>query len=217
MTEAQQETVTAAAEQGLAEALQSIQVESPGIVSGEVLPYTDDDESYPEDPVEIPNKDADAKAGPPKLGEWQDFFSRIVIKYGTDWYMNTMLRDIDPALLKPSDLAALSLSADDRKRIARPFAELATKSTVAKKYGRTIVSSADSVESAMILAKWARAVSRIGKKYRPAKQPKTGRPQHQHSQQAVPSQNGHGNANGNLGSGTVPVGNPIIFDGFAGN
>jgi hypothetical protein len=217
MTEAQQETVTAAAEQGLAEALQSIQVESPGTVSDEVLPYTDYG-TYPEDPVEVPNKDADAKAGPPKLGEWQDFFSRIVIKYGTNWYMDMMLRDIDPALLKPSDLAALSLSADDRKKIARPFAELATKSAVAKKYGRTIVSSADSVESAMILAKWARTVSRIGKKYRPAKQPKAVRTQqHQHSQQVVPSQNGHGSANGNLGSGTVPVGNPIVIDGFAGN
>lgn len=211
MTEAQQDQeLTADLDQGLAEAIQSIQVESPVIGSEESSP----EYAYSqEEALAVPGKDADAKAGPPKLSEWQDFFSRIIIKYGTNWYMDMMLRDIDPSVLSPSDLAALTISREDRNRIARPFAELANKSGLARKHGRMIVSSADSVESAMILMKWTRTVSRIGKKYRPQK-PKPARQQHQH---VSPSQNGNGNANGNLGSGTVPVGNTIVIDGFSGN
>lgn len=162
----------------------------------------------------IPDGDNDAKTGPPKVGEWQDFFSRIVIKYGTDMYMNMMLRDIDPAVLEPSDLVQLALSADDRKAIARPFAEFANKSKAARKHGRMIVSSADSVESVMILLKWGRSVSRIGRKHRAPKH-RNKPPAQQHQHQHVTSQNG-ANGNGNIGPGSLPA-DPFIVEGFAGN
>jgi hypothetical protein len=166
--------------------------------------------SYRDD---IPDGDNDAKTGPPKVAEWQDFFSRIIIRYGTDFYMNMMLRDIDPELLSPADLVQLKLTSDDRKSIARPFAEFANKSKWARKNGRMIVSSADSVESAMILMKWARTVSRIGRKYRKPRE-KTRKPllpQHQHQ---TASQNG-AHVNGNLGPGAPAE--PVIIAEFSGN
>lgn len=205
-----------AAEAAMTEAVQSIQIAVPDTVSEDVA-----DNAVDYTPDDIPDKDPEAKSGPPKLSEWQDFFSRIVIKYGTDWYMNTMLRDIDPSVLQPSDLVQMHLSPDDRRKIARPFAELANKSKVAKKYGRTIVSSADSVESAMILMKWARTVSRIQKKYRVPKTPKPGlMTRHQHTGTApeptmTAEQRSRTVNNGNIGPSPVPSG--INFDGFAGN
>lgn len=165
---------------------------------------------------DIPDGDSTAKTGPPKVEEWQKFFSRIVIKYGTDFYMNMMLRDIDPAVLQPSDLAQLHLEEDERKAIARPFAEFANKSKLARKHGRMIVSSADSVESVIILLKWSRSVSRIGRKYRKPRE-KTRQPiarphQHQHADQ---TQNGT-TVNGNSGPGT-PASPEVVFEGFSGN
>ena len=166
---------------------------------------------------DLPEGDNTALTGPPKVGEWQDFFSRIVIRYGTDLYMNFMLRDIDPDALQPSDYVQLALTADDRKTIARPFAEYANKSKWARKNGRMIVSSADSVESILILMKWARSVSRIGRKYRKPRE-KTRQPLRtaQHNHQQTPN----GTAapvNGNIGPSPSPAVPSGVFVPFAGS
>jgi hypothetical protein len=210
------------ADQNLAEALQTavLQIDpdtdsAEGIapsfsVPGHVESFRDD----------IPGKDQEARTGPPKIGEWQDFFARIVIRYGTDFYMNLMLRDIDSESLKPSDWAQLSITADERTAIARPFAEFANKSKVARKHGRLIVSSADSVESAILLMKWGRSVSRIARKYKkPKEQPKRQlipRPhQHQTPPAAATAQNGTA-VNGNIGSSAVPQ-SAVVFEPYAGS
>lgn len=164
---------------------------------------------------DIQEGDSEARTGPPKVGEWQTFFSRIVIKYGTDLYMNMMLRDIEPDELTPAEIAQLGLSSDERKAIARPFAEFANKSKLARKHGRMIVSSADSVESAMILMRWGRTVSRIGRKHRkPKVRPVRG--QHQHVNPFA-TQNGSAPVNGNLGSSPLPSESFVVVEGFAGN
>jgi hypothetical protein len=213
-------------EQNLAEALQTAVLQ--------IGPGTDSDDTGPSFSVpghvesfrdDISGKDQEAKTGPPKIGEWQDFFARIVIRYGTDFYMNLMLRHIDPESLKPSDWAQLSITAEERISIARPFAELANKSKLTRKHGRMIVSSADSVESAILLMKWGRSVSKISKKYRKPKEqdrrrvlPRPHQHQPQQAQQATPpaaSQNGTAH-NGNIGSSALPQPS-VILEPFSGS
>jgi hypothetical protein len=221
MTTPEQET---AEEQTLTEALQTavLQIdpatdsdgtEAPSFaVPGHVESFRDD----------IQKKDPEAKTGPPKISDWQDFFSRIVIRYGTDFYMNLILRDIDPEQLKPSDWAQLTITAEERIAIARPFAELANKSKLARKHGRMIVSSADSVESAILLMKWGRSVSRISKKY---SKPKDGKPKrslmprpHNHqTAPAAPAQQQNGApANGNFRSSPLSQ-SAVTLEPFSGS
>jgi hypothetical protein len=215
--------LTEADETGLTEALQS------AVLS--VVPVTDSDVTADDDVYTAPSAvapsssfrddldtdNSDAKSGPPKIGDWQKFISRIVIKYGTDIYMNFMLRDIDETTLTPAELSQLAITAEERNVIARPFAELANKSKLARKHGRMIIASADSVETTMILMKWARTVSRIGNRHRPPK-PKRGRPAavpHSH-QQTSTERNGAGQANGDIRSSAFP-GGAVVIEGFAGS
>ena len=220
--------LTEADETGLTEALQTAVL---SVVPATVSEDTGQDNEHvypaygvgPDEPAgvfeELDTSNAEARSGPPKIGDWQSFFSRIVIRYGTDIYMNFMLRDIDETTFTPAELAQLAISAEERNVIARPFAELANKSKWARKNGRMIVSSADSVETAMILMKWARNVNRIGNRHRPPK-PKRGRPaiiprQHSHTPQTGATQNGAGQVNGNIGPSSPQA--AVVFEGFAGN
>jgi hypothetical protein len=109
----------------------------------------------------------DAKAGPPSLDEWQNFFSRVVLRLVTEWYVNYAFRGIDEDTLSDKELDRLAMSDDERQMIAVPFAELSHKSKLMRRYGRTIVASGDAVNSLVVLAAWASRVNRIASKHRP--------------------------------------------------
>lgn len=132
--------------------------------------------------------DGDAKSTPPRVDEWQDFFSRTVIKLATDWWINTAFKGIDENLLTEREIQRIRLEKDQRDRIARPFAELANKVKFVRKHGRLIVSSTDSVESAVELGQWFMRVNRIASKYRP-RQPVKARVTHTHTQAAAGGEN----------------------------
>lgn len=112
------------------------------------------------------------KSGPPNLDEWQDFFSRIAIRFACDWYITFAFRGIDEDIVSERDLKRLRLTPEERQEIARPFAEFANKSKLLRKHGRTIVATADSFESMVTLGMWFSRVNRIANKYRPQKERK---------------------------------------------
>lgn len=106
-----------------------------------------------------------AKTTPPSADEWLDFFSRIVVRFITEWYVDAVFRKIDEDLVSDDDAAKLLLTEDERNVIARPFAEFANKNKLMRKHGRQIVAFADSFESVYILAQWFGRVNRIARKY----------------------------------------------------
>ena len=112
-------------------------------------------------------RDNEPKGTPPNVDEWLDFFSRIVIRFLTEWYVDMMFHDINEDDVTESDAAKLLLDPEERDIIARPFAEYANKNPFMKKHGRQIVAFADSFESVVILARWFGRVNRIHRKYRP--------------------------------------------------
>lgn len=122
----------------------------------------------PEKPVRV-----DIKTGPPAADEWLDFFSRIILKIGMELYTDFAFRGIDESVVTDIDLKRIQVRKEERDTIARPFAELATKTKWTRKHGRQIVAATDSLESAMTLGIWMRRVNRIAKKYRPKKEHKS--------------------------------------------
>jgi hypothetical protein len=112
---------------------------------------------------------SEATAGPPNLGEWQDFFSRILIKFATDWYITLAFRGIDEESLSEREIERLRLSKAERDNIARPFAELSNRSKFMRKHGRTLVASADSFDAFVTLGMWVSRVNRIAKRHKPPK------------------------------------------------
>lgn len=106
-----------------------------------------------------------AKTTPPTADEWLDFFSRIVVRFITEWYVDAVFRKIDEDLVSDEDAARLLLTEEERNVIARPFAEFANKNKLMRKHGRQIVAFADSFESVYILAQWFGRVNRIARKY----------------------------------------------------
>lgn len=124
-------------------------------------------------------KREDLRTGAPKVDEWLDFFSRIVLKVGMELYTDAVFKDIDESVVTVADLKRIQVTKQERDTIARPFAEYATKNPVLKKHGRQIVALTDSAESLITLGIWARRVNRVAKKYKPAKPkgPQVVRPQ----------------------------------------
>lgn len=126
--------------------------------------------------VEKPDRLSDpteAKKGPPTLNEWQDFFSRFVVKLIIDAYLFFALGDLLDELT-PMELQQIMLTKDDMKEMAAPFATMANRSSLAKKHGRTIIGFADSYESILNFLFWMRRVNRVAKKHggKPKRQPK---------------------------------------------
>jgi hypothetical protein len=113
-----------------------------------------------------------AKAGPPTLAEWQDFFARVVFLTVAEWYVSWAFRGVPEELIADEDLDKLTLSKEDRAQIAAPFAELANKSSIARKHGRQIIALADSMEAIIIVGMWVSKVNRTARKYKPAKKAK---------------------------------------------
>lgn len=142
--------------------------------------------------------DSGAKGTAPNAAEWEDFFSRIVIRFLTEWYVDIAFRGIDEDLVTEQDAAKLLLTEDERNVIARPFAEYANKNPFLRKHGRQIVAFADSFESVVILGQWFSRVNRVARKYN--KIGKTtvmrGKAEHSHgdSGQSAASANGHATA-----------------------
>jgi len=106
------------------------------------------------------------RSGPPRVDEWQHFFSRIVIGTLTDFYVTIAFRGIDEDRLTEKETEMLIMRKEERDSIARPLAEFANKTPYLRKRGRLIVSSAASVESLVALGMWFSRVNRIARKYR---------------------------------------------------
>lgn len=110
-------------------------------------------------------KDEKAKASAPRLDEWQDFFSRVLIRSVTDFYVDRAFRGIDEDWLSDSEIERIHLREAERNRIAKPFAELAHRTKIIKKHGRAIISLSDSIDSIITLGMWFSRVNRIAAKY----------------------------------------------------
>jgi hypothetical protein len=110
-----------------------------------------------------------AAAGAPKLDEWMDFFSRVVLRTLCDFYVDFAFRGVDEDAVSPGDVERLKLSQEERQEIAAPLASYANKSKLMRKHGRMIIAGADSVDALIILGMWMARVQRIAKKYRPVK------------------------------------------------
>lgn len=111
-----------------------------------------------------------AKSGPPTIAEWQGFVSGLVFRLLTDGYINFAFRGIDEDVISDRDLAKLTLTEEERDRLAVPFAEFANKSKFLRKHGRMIMATADSAESGYILAGWMIRVNAVAARYRPQRQ-----------------------------------------------
>jgi hypothetical protein len=114
-----------------------------------------------------PTIDKDASARPPSIDEWYDFFARIVLTIICDEYIDFAFRGIDEDLLSDHEVDRLQLKDDERKRMARPFAELSHKSKFMRKHGRAIVASGGAFDAIIALGAWTRRVNRIARRYRP--------------------------------------------------
>ena len=109
----------------------------------------------------------DAKATPPSLDEWVRFFSNVVLRVGTEFYIDLAFRGIDEEAVTEHDLERLAMTDEERKLIATPFAELSHKSKLMRKHGRMIVASGDALNAVVVLGIWMGRVRRIAAKYRP--------------------------------------------------
>jgi hypothetical protein len=127
----------------------------------------------PED--EVDDAPPPARSGPPRVDEWQHFFSKVLIGTLTDFYVMAAFRGIDEEQLSEKDAKSLVMTKNERDAIARPLAEFANKTPYLRKRGRLIVSSADSLESLVTLGMWFSRVNRISRKHRPnrAQRPRT--------------------------------------------
>lgn len=109
----------------------------------------------------------DATTKPPSLDEWSSFFSKIVLRLATDWYLAYAFHGVDEDMLSEREVERLALTDDERKTIAVPFAELSNKSKFMRKHGRMIVSSGDAFNAFVVMGAWVSRVNRIASKYKP--------------------------------------------------
>jgi hypothetical protein len=157
-----------------------------------------------------PDGERDAKTGPPDIHEWMDFFSKVLLRFICDWYISWAFSGIDEDLLSDREIERIQLSDDERKRIARPFAELSYKSKFMRKHGRTIVASGGAFDALVALGAWTARVNRISKKYKKPNPRQQRAPQNGSSGPREPEpSNGFDYANGTNG-GRVPDGARIV-------
>lgn len=128
---------------------------------------SEDTDTKPLIPVDKPSRDK-PKSGPPTGDEWLDFFSRVCLRFITEWYVEQVaFRGVDEDAVSDRDAAKLYLSKEERDTIAVPFAEYANKNPFMRKHGRQIVAFSGSFESLLILGTWFARVNRISRKYKP--------------------------------------------------
>lgn len=152
-----------------------------------------------------------AKAGPPTLAEWSDFFARLVLLTLAEWYVQWCFRGVPEEVISEDDLARCVLSKDERKAIALPMAELANKSALARKHGRKVIAFFESFESVILLGIWASKVHRIASKYRPRREktPKQPKERRQRERMGQDETNPNGSGEGIVLPG-VQVFNPGV-------
>lgn len=109
----------------------------------------------------------EAKAGPPSLDEWTGFFSRVVLRVTTEWYISYAFRGIDEDVLSEREIERLAMTDEERQMIAVPFAEISHKSKFMRKHGRMIVASGDAFNAMVVIGSWASRVNRIASRHRP--------------------------------------------------
>jgi hypothetical protein len=162
------------------EAMDAVPEPEPGNIVDSNLPRAD---------AEKPVKKV-AAAGIPNIDDWMDFFSRVVFRTFSDFYVDFAFRGVDEDAVSDSDVQKLKLTAEERAEIAAPLASYANKSKFMRKHGRMIIAGADSIDALIILGMWMARVNRVAAKYRPAKLKKV-------RNGTVPpgtaSANGHGN------------------------
>lgn len=107
------------------------------------------------------------KTGMPSVDEWMHFFGNVMIRVATDWYIEWAFRDIDEEELSDREIERIRLGADERARLARPIAEYSYKSKFMRKHGRSIVSSAESVDSLIQFGLWFSRVNKIRARHKP--------------------------------------------------
>jgi hypothetical protein len=133
----------------------------PGdIVDAEIVDDGKERSSLKSD-IEEPFDTGKAKAGPPALDEWMDFFSRVVIRMATDFYIDAAFSGIDENILTAREIDRVKLTKAERDRMARPFAELSNKLKFTRKHGRTIIASAGTVDAVLQMGMWVSRVNRI--------------------------------------------------------
>lgn len=137
---------------------------------GEDKPRAKSGRAGKSDPTTSPPRSA--KAGPPSLDEWVNFFSRVVLRLVTEYYLNYAFRGIDEDALTEREVDRLALSDEERQMIVVPFAELSHKSKIMRRHGRTIVASGDAFNAVVVFGAWVSRVNRIAAKYRP-KEPRS--------------------------------------------
>jgi len=107
----------------------------------------------------------DPSSGIPKITEWEHFFSKVVIRLATDYYIHQAFADIDEEELSDREIERIKLTDVERDRMARPFAEYSNKSKFMRKHGRMIIASADSIDSVIQIGMWVSRVNRIRAKH----------------------------------------------------
>lgn len=112
----------------------------------------------------------------PKLDEWLDFFSRVVVGMLTDLAVEFCFRGVDEELLTEREVQAIKLDKEERDRIAKPMAEYAYKNKFTRKHGREIIGLAGSIDAVLQLGIWYARMSKIAAKY----QAQAGNPRRQH-------------------------------------
>lgn len=149
-------------------------VKPEDIVDGEIVDSAFDRDAfksriktgYEQPPASTKPADDKAKTTPPKVDEWMDFFSRVLIRAATDFYIEAAFRDIDEEWLSEREVDRIKLAPSERDRIAKPLAELAYKSKFTRKHGRSIIALTGSIDSVIQLGMWVNRVNRIASKYR---------------------------------------------------
>jgi hypothetical protein len=104
-------------------------------------------------------------AGVPTIDEWLDFFSRIVVTTLTDFAIEMAFRGVDEELLSDREIKSIKLDAEERGRIAKPFAEFAHRNKFTRKHGREIIAAAGSIDAILQLGLWYTRMTRIAMKY----------------------------------------------------
>lgn len=154
--------------------------------------------------------DRGAKSGIPNIDEWMHFFSKVVIRLSTDFYIDYAFRDVDEDALSDREIDRIKLTDIERDRMARPFAEYSNKSKFMKKHGRMVIASADSIDAIIQMGMWFSRVNRIAGKHRGTRAKRAARPQPvraapifrpQQRQQPVPDFEDRSNENVSSGQG----------------
>lgn len=170
--------------------------------------------------------DRAAKTGIPSIDEWMDFFSRVLIKVATDYYIELAFRGIDEEMLTDREIARVKMANEERDRIARPFAELAYKTKFTRKHGRSIIAAAGSIDALVQIGMWYSRVGRIARKYQrlmngqpPPRMQQPPPPQNQQYQQPEEGSgnvgSGQSTANGHERGWRPPV-NGVVLRNFDG-